>query len=116
MSQTTAILVVAIVGVAVYLYCGMKNGKNPRFDDLLTFAMWCSAIVAGIYMLLSALNLTKQADEETKRTYIGIFGLVLTAWSFLKACEMIRTISVKKQQRQDKAPKEVGSDKETVHQ
>ncbi len=65
--QTTVMLIVAIAGVALYLYCGMKNGKKPRADDLLTFAMWCSAIVAGCHMLLGSTERTRTKSHPPLR-------------------------------------------------
>ena len=104
MNQTTATLILAVVGTALYVGCALKNHKALKADDLLAFGLWCGGAVVGVYMLLSALRLVKQTDEETTRLYVGIFGLVLMLMSLQKVYEMIR-IALRKKPPQDKAPK-----------
>jgi hypothetical protein len=82
----------------------LKNRKTLKIDDLLAFGLWCGGAVVGVYMLLSALRLIKQTDEEITRLYFGIFGLVLTLLSVQKAYEMVR-IALATKHPQDKVPK-----------
>jgi uncharacterized membrane protein YfcA len=103
-NQTTATLILAVVGIALYSGCALRNRKALKADDLLAFGLWCGGAVVGAYMLLSALRLIKQTDEETTRLYVGIFGLVLMLLSLQKAYEMIR-IALSKRHPQDKVPK-----------
>lgn len=104
MNQTTVTLILAVVGIALYAACALRNRKALKADDLLAVALWCGGAVVGVYMLLSALRLIKQTDEETTRLYVGIFGLVLTLLSLQKAYEMFRIVSTRKHP-QDKVPK-----------
>jgi len=104
-SQTTATLILAVVGIAIYAGCALRNHKALKADDLLAFGLWCGGAIVGMYMLLSALRLIKQTDEETARLYVGIFGLVLMLLSLQKAYEMVR-IAVAKRRPQDKASKQ----------
>lgn len=104
MNQTTATLILAVVGIVLYSGCALKNRKSFKADDLLAFGLWCGGAVVGLYMLLSALRVIKQTDEETTRLYVGIFGLVLTLLSVQKAYEMVKIVLAKKHP-QDKLPK-----------
>lgn len=105
MNQTTATLILAVVGIVIYSCCALKNRKSLKTDDLLAFGLWCGGAVVGVYMLLSALRLIKQTDEETTRLYVGIFGLVLALLSIQKAYEMVK-IALAKKHPQDKSPKQ----------
>jgi drug/metabolite transporter (DMT)-like permease len=99
-NQTTATLIVCAVGMVFYAGCALRSRKTLKADDLLAFGLWCGGITSGIYMLLSALHVISQRDEETTRLYVGIFGLVLLALSFQKAHEMVKIAAQAKRQPQ----------------
>jgi uncharacterized membrane protein HdeD (DUF308 family) len=89
-SQAYITLIVSALGAMVYGILVMKNQKPIDAVELLTFAMWCGAIITGIFMLGSSLSLGRKTGQETNALYVGIFGVYLgllaiqTTWATLK--------------------------------
>jgi len=94
-NQVYITLVVSALGMVTYGILVMKNHKTIKADGLLTFAMWCGAIVTGIYMFASAFGLGRQAGQETNGLYLGIFGVYLVLLSIQKAREMLKRLLLK---------------------
>ena len=92
MSQTYIILIASAMGMAVYVGCAIKNHKTLKADDLLTFALWCAAMVTGIFAFAGSFRLSKQAGQETNGLYVGIFGLCLVWLSIQKTVEMTKEL------------------------
>lgn len=79
--------------MATYGVCSMKARKAIKADELLTFAMWCGAIVTGGFMFAASFRLAKEAGEETNSLYLGIFGVYLVFLSIQKVSEMLRKLT-----------------------
>jgi uncharacterized membrane protein HdeD (DUF308 family) len=94
-SQAYITLVVTALGTVTYGIFMMKNHKTIKAEELLTFAMWCGAIVTGIYMFAAAFRLGRQAGEETNGLYLGIFGVYLVLVSVQKVLEMLKRLLIK---------------------
>jgi len=88
-SQPYSILIVSALGMTAYVACAIKTHRRLKADDLLAFAMWCAAAVAGIFAFIGAFKLSKQADQETNAIYLGIFGLCLVWLAVQKTVEMV---------------------------
>lgn len=95
MSQPYITLVVSTLGMVTYGTLVIKNHKTIKAEELLTIAMWCGAIVTGIYMFASAFGLFRQAGQETNALYLGIFGVYLALLSVQKTGEMLKRLVLK---------------------
>lgn len=95
MNQSYITLAVTVLGMVTYGIIMMKNHRAIRADELLTFAMWCGAVVTGGYMVASAFNLSRQAGQETNGLYVGIFGVYLVLLSIQKMHSMLRKLTSK---------------------
>lgn len=93
MSQAYITLAATVVGMVVYGGLLIVKSKPIRAEDLLTFAMWCGAIVTGPYMVVSAFRLSKQPGEEANAIYVGIFGAYLFLLAAQKIISMVRRFS-----------------------
>lgn len=96
MKQATVSLVIGVISLLFYGACAFANGKKLKPKDLLSFAMWCGAMITGGYMVLSALHMLR-VDEESYRFYVGIFGSVLMLWSLQTALDMLKLVLPKRQ-------------------
>lgn len=92
MSHPYIILIVSACGMAAYVTCAIKTRRTLKADDLLTFALWCGAGVAGIFAFIGAFKISKQAEQETNSIYLGIFGLCLVWLAVQKTIEMVREL------------------------
>lgn len=90
MSQAYIATAVATLGAIAYGILAMKSHKSIVADELLSFAMWCGAAVAGVYMFVDAFRLSKEAVRETDGVYLGIFGVYLVFLSIQKLKEAFR--------------------------
>jgi small neutral amino acid transporter SnatA (MarC family) len=78
--------------MAVYVALAIKRRKSLKADDLLNFALWCAAMVTGVFAFAGSFKLSKQVGQETNAIYVGIFGLCLAWLSVQKVVEMVRKL------------------------
>lgn len=95
MSQAYVTLVVSTLGIVAFGILILKTGKTIKAEELLTVAMWCGAVITGIYMIVSAFRLGRQPGEETNGVYLAIFGVYLVLLSIQKVREIFKRFLLK---------------------
>lgn len=95
MSQDYVTLVASTLGIVAFGILILKIGKTIKAEELLTVAMWCGAVITGIYMIVSAFRLGRQPGEETNGVYLAIFGVYLALLSIQKVREIFKRLLLK---------------------
>lgn len=84
MNQAYFTLAITVAGMVIYGAALIRKHRTVRAEELLTFAMWCGAVVTGPYMVVAAFSLSKQSSQQTNALYVGIFGVYLLVLSAQK--------------------------------
>lgn len=82
----------ALLGAAVYGFCGLCLRKKQRIESVLMFGLMCAAAVTGIYIVAGAFE---QANSDNA-LYCGVLGAGLSIVTAQEAANKIRALFAKK--------------------
>jgi hypothetical protein len=68
--------------MAAYVACAIKTHRTLKADDLLTFALWCAAGVAGVFAFIAALSSVGRQTKKRMQSTLGYLGYVWSVWRF----------------------------------